>query len=275
MQLSIITINYNNLEGLRRTINSVMTQTWRDFEWIIVDGGSTDGSKELIEQTAANPNSNISWWCCEPDKGVYNAMNKGIAHAQGEYLNFMNSGDYFYSSTTLNEIFLLVQKHEVADIYYGDHIRYDGKQEKLYKSPSPFPLSILLKYGINHQSTFIKRELFKEELYDESLKIVADWKLFVKWMLSGRRFQYVSIPICFFENGGLCTTQEGIIAQEKDAVKNSLLSANIMADITELESYRSFAEIKEVKEYISERRLHRQFLGSFLRLALLFKNIGL
>ena len=85
MKLSIITINYNNKEGLQRTIDSVIGQTWHDFEWIIIDGGSKDGSKELIEQYQQY----FAYWCSEPDKGVYNAMNKGIKHAQGEYLLFL------------------------------------------------------------------------------------------------------------------------------------------------------------------------------------------
>ena len=92
MKLSIITINYNNCDGLQKTIDSVIAQTWRDFEWIVIDGGSTDGSKELLEQYKEH----FSYWCSEPDKGIYNAMNKGIAKANGDYLNFMNSGDAFY-----------------------------------------------------------------------------------------------------------------------------------------------------------------------------------
>ena len=80
MKLSIITVNYNNREGLQRTIDSVVSQTFRDFEWIVIDGGSTDGSKELIKQYA----DHFSYWVSEPDKGIYNAMNKGILKATGE-----------------------------------------------------------------------------------------------------------------------------------------------------------------------------------------------
>ena len=90
MILSIITINYNNSDGLQRTIESVLSQTWTDFEWIVIDGGSTDGSLDIIKKHA----SHFSFWCSEPDTGIYNAMNKGITHAKGEYLNFMNSGDW-------------------------------------------------------------------------------------------------------------------------------------------------------------------------------------
>ena len=88
MKYSIITVNYNNKEGLRNTIESVIHQTYRDFEFIVIDGGSTDGSAEVLKEY----DSQITYWVSEKDKGIYNAMNKGIAKATGDYLNFMNSG---------------------------------------------------------------------------------------------------------------------------------------------------------------------------------------
>ncbi len=100
MLLSIITINYNDKFGLERTIKSVQEQTFTNFEHIIIDGGSTDGSKEVIE---ANKNS-FSYWVSEPDKGIYNAMNKGIKEAKGEYLFFLNSGDHLNGQNALDKI---------------------------------------------------------------------------------------------------------------------------------------------------------------------------
>ena len=90
-KLTIITINFNHKEGLKRTIDSIVNQTFIGYEWIVVDGGSTDGSKELIEQYK----DHFAWWCSEPDKGVYNAMNKGISHATGEALPrlYISSGE--------------------------------------------------------------------------------------------------------------------------------------------------------------------------------------
>lgn len=123
MKLSIITVNYNNFDGLKKTAESILTQTWRDFEWIIIDGASTDGSREYIVDLNENLNKNgwnpISYWCSEPDKGIYNAMNKGIVKAKGDYLNFMNSGDGFYESDTLRKIYLYIVKGN-SDVYYGD-----------------------------------------------------------------------------------------------------------------------------------------------------------
>ena len=112
VKLSIITVNLNNLEGLKRTYESVVCQTFTDYEWIVIDGGSTDGSREFIEQHQ----DKFAYWCSEPDKGIYNAMNKGIVRAKGEYLNFMNSGDCFACEETLAGVF---GRERTADILYG------------------------------------------------------------------------------------------------------------------------------------------------------------
>ena len=100
MKYSIITVNFNNKEGLRKTIESVIRQSFRDFEYIVIDGGSTDGSADILKEYDAQ----IDYWVSEPDKGIYNAMNKGIVQAKGEYLNFMNSGDYFYDNQVLQHV---------------------------------------------------------------------------------------------------------------------------------------------------------------------------
>ena len=114
MKLSIITVNLNNRDGLQKTIDSVICQTFRDFEWIVIDGGSTDGSKELIEQYA----DHFAYWVSEPDKGIYNAMNKGIKVAKGEYLQFLNSGDSLWNETTLQGVVPFFSG--TTDIFYGD-----------------------------------------------------------------------------------------------------------------------------------------------------------
>jgi glycosyltransferase involved in cell wall biosynthesis len=170
MKLSIITINYNNKEGLRKTIDSVITQTFEDYEWIIIDGGSIDGSKELIEQYQQH----FAYWCSELDKGVYNAMNKGIEHARGEYLLFLNSGDALYDMNVLQKVYDI---HSNADIISGQVIRMDNnKLLRQYRS------SLLLQLyldTLNHQGTFIRKSLFNDNLYDENLKIVSDWKFWL------------------------------------------------------------------------------------------------
>lgn len=175
-KLSIITINYNNLDGLRRTIDSVICQTWKDYEWIVIDGGSTDGSKELIEQYQEH----FAYWCSEPDRGIYHAMNKGIAKAIGDYLIFMNSGDAFYNENVLDKVFSV---ERTADIITGQVVRSDNNQ--LLRRYDDNLLIQLYKDTLNHQGSFIKRDLFRNRRYDEDFKIVSDWKFWFETIMCG------------------------------------------------------------------------------------------
>ena len=192
MKLSIITINYNNLEGLKRTYESVVSQTCQDFEWIIIDGGSTDGSKEFIEEHQAQ----FAYWCSEPDKGIYNAMNKGIVKATGEYLNFMNSGDCFYDEHTLEKVF---SQELMADLVYGDWIRvYPDHEEYKAAPPKAFYATVFFD-NVCHQAMFIKCNVLRQRGYDDNMYILADWKRWIEMSLDGQTFQYIPLTICRFE----------------------------------------------------------------------------
>jgi glycosyltransferase involved in cell wall biosynthesis len=153
MKLSIITINYNNLEGLKRTYESVVSQTCQDFEWIIIDGGSTDGSKDFIEEHQAQ----FAYWCSEPDKGIYNAMNKGIVKATGEYLQFLNSGDNLVDDKVIEEFLALGWEEDVVSgdiILDGDinEIRYNPDEEELDFD------RMRSGAGVTHPSSYIKKK---------------------------------------------------------------------------------------------------------------------
>jgi len=196
MKLSIITINRNNAEGLQKTIESVVSQTFTDFEYIIVDGASTDGSLahfsspeggKLCEVISKEKGFHDCNWhtpygevkggfISEPDSGIYNAMNKGIQKATGEYLLFLNSGDWLYNKDVLKEVFA----HSITDdIFYGQEVK--ELNGKLIKSTLLdvyyLSFSSLKNSHIPHQCTFIKRTLFTEKigLYDENYKIISDW----------------------------------------------------------------------------------------------------
>ena len=198
MKLSIITVNLNNCEGLRRTIDSVVSQTYTDYEWIIVDGGSTDGSKELIEQNA----DRFSYWCCEPDNGVYAAMNKGISHANGEYVQFLNSGDWLYENDTLDRVFKIINNKD-ADIYYGDMVQVNNGGRL---NPCTYPDKLgffYFPYGnICHQATFYRRNLFEQNHYDESFSIVSDWALNLNLLFKGCTFKHIGQFIVYYDNLG-------------------------------------------------------------------------
>ena len=168
MKYSIITINYNNKEGLEKTIQSVLAQTSHDYQFIIIDGGSTDGSVDIIKQNA----DQIDYWVSEPDRGRYSAMNKGINQAIGDYLNFMNSGDTFHSPTVLEDI---AKMNFSEDIITGGF--YDQEKDiKHIIKPQEVTLLTMLKNTFNHQATFIKRHLFNKRLYDENYVIQSDAK---------------------------------------------------------------------------------------------------
>ena len=223
MKLSIITINYNNRDGLQKTIDSIVNQTWRDFEWIVIDGGSTDGSKELIEQYKEH----FSYWCSEPDKGIYNAMNKGIAKAKGDYLNFMNSGDGFYSPNTLEQVFSIGRND---DILYGDMIcKYQDGSCHIWSYPHKLSLLYLIAGYLGHPASFIKTSLLKENGYREDYKIVSDWQKFLEWFNQGKTFFHIDMFIVNFDTPGtsadttLCNAERDKVCCELFGIHNQQL----------------------------------------------------
>ena len=217
MLVSIITVNFNHLEGLKRTYESVVSQTFTDYEWIVIDGGSTDGSREFIEQHQ----DRFAYWCSEKDNGIYHAMNKGIRQAKGEYLNFMNTGDTFAGSKTLAGVF---SEQRTADILYGYMMHktvdgfayfYNNMKNKLYwfdLYPNTFP----------HQSSFIRRALFDVVgMYDEGCRVVSDSRWFAKAVLIHKAsYEFIPQKIALFEGDGIST--KGIPASERDRQKEGI-----------------------------------------------------
>ena len=171
-KLSIITINYNNKAGLQLTFDSVFSQVYKDFEYIVIDGGSNDGGKELVEAHQ----DKIDYWVSEADKGIYNAMNKGIRAAKGEYVYFLNSGDTFCEDDTLS---LVNDGIKVPlDFYYGD-LKLAGSADVIH-CPDTLTFDYFYKWTLPHQTVFIRRALFDELFYyNEDIKIVSDWEFFI------------------------------------------------------------------------------------------------
>ncbi len=229
MTISIITVNYNNKVGLQKTIDSVLCQTWKDFEWIVIDGGSTDGSKELIEQYKQQ----FVYWCSEPDKGVYHAMNKGIAKAKGEYLNFMNSGDAYYDQDVLQKISNLQTD---ADIIWGQVVSMD--KLKIIGSYCGNLLFQLYYANLCHQGTFIKRVLLNKFPYDESLKIVADWKFWLQTVIwKNVKVEQTNIVVALYDCTGMSSDTDGknceIHRMEREMIKVQFFPPLIMECIDE------------------------------------------
>lgn len=221
MTVSVITINYNNKAGLSETIESVARQTFNDIEYIIIDGGSTDGSKEVIE----NNRQHISYWVSEPDKGIYNAMNKGIAHATGDYCIFMNSGDCFYDETVIGKVVPCMMD---ADLVCGNTVMSDGSRVEARKE---ITFSSLFEHAICHQSCFIRTSLMKKHLYDESLKIVADRKFFVQALvLDNCSYQAVDVDIVRYDITGFSAQNPVASRLEYAKVLEELIPERIRMD---------------------------------------------
>lgn len=225
MKLSIITINFNNLEGLKKTAESVINQTWKEFEWIIIDGGSTDGSKEYIvklnDDLTRNGWNPIAYWCSEPDKGIYNAMNKGIVKAHGEYLNFMNSGDCFYENRTLDEF--MKKANLSADIIYGDWVFVHSDYESICKYNENFDIYDLYMRNICHQAMFIKSVHLHNEGFNEKYKIVADYAKWMSFALKGRTFERVDSIICKHDMFGISYQMQDLFNQERQEMLNNIV----------------------------------------------------
>ena len=194
MKLSIITINLNNATGLQKTIESVVLQTFTDYEYIIIDGGSTDGSVEVIKQYV----DKIYYWVSEPDRGVYHAMNKGIAQAKVEYCLFLNSGDWILQNDGLQYVF---DKNPVEDIFYCD--AQLGEKKRIY--PDQLTLLFFFESTITHQATFIKRSLFSTYgLYNEKYKIISDWEFFLKTIIKEQcSYQHIPFLFVYFDINGI------------------------------------------------------------------------
>jgi len=240
-KLSIITINYNNLEGLKRTIESVVNQTWQEFEFVVIDGGSTDSSPEYIESQSAK----IAYWVSEPDKGIYNAMNKGIAKASGEYLLFLNSGDELHNQKVLENN---IDAVHTEDFVYFDIYLLFANNAKIHKYPETLNYLIFMKGSLGHPTTFIKRDMFsKIGLYDESLKIVSDWKFFMIAILKyGCSSRKVNTILAKFYMNGISSNNETDVYLERQRVLKIYFSDYLR--LMELE--RFLKDIKKSKTIV-------------------------
>lgn len=249
-KVSIITISYNNAKGLLRTIESVVNQTYTDYEYIIIDGGSSDNSKQIIESFS----DRITYWVSEPDKGVYNAMNKGIAVAKGEYLHFLNSGDSYATSDVLERTFTkeytepLLRGIQICD--YGTHqVRWANLGDREVTLYDMFVNTLL------HQATFIRHDMFdKYGKYDETLKIVSDWKFFFQAILGGEKTAFLNFDIVLFEMEGISTNKshgERHLEERRRVIKE-LMPRNMLSDYERLRFLESDAYIAK---FIKSNRL--------------------
>lgn len=234
MILSIITINYNNAAGLEKTMRSVLSQTYTDFEYVVIDGGSDDGSLNVIKSFEGGFGNRLHW-VSEPDKGIYNAMNKGIGKSGGDYLEFLNSGDCLVDENVIGKMVDELSSSRYPSIIYGNMLKSmsDGRilRDRCFAGED-ITLQGMYHGCLNHSPAYIKKSLFdKYGLYDESLRICSDWKWYVSSIVLGEeRPVYVDMDVTLFDMTGISETNKDLLESERTSLLHEMIPAGILAD---------------------------------------------
>lgn len=255
MLLTVITINYNNASGLERTLQSVFAQTFKGFEYIVIDGGSTDGSKALIEKNAAN----INYWVSEPDKGIYNAMNKGIKAAKGEYVCFLNSGDTFYRKKILAQLQKKSYSSE-ADIIFSDlSVIEPNKHSYIKYYPNHIDFDFLICDSIAHPGCLIRKCLFQQYgYYNENLKIVSDWEWFIINICRHKlKTVHSNLIVANFYLDGISSSNQQMHLTEKNEVLNKHFSEQMeKINVIRLKGLKDIPKTTKLKRILAKRFLN-------------------
>ena len=228
MKLSIITINRNNAEGLEKTLRSVAAQSIREFEYVVIDGASTDGCVEVIKKYEAQF-AHLKW-VSEPDRGIYNAMNKGLRMTTGDYIQILNSGDCLASNDILERMLAALEEAGNPSILYGNMVKcFPDGRKMVDKCFAGQEITMLGMYTgtLNHDPAYIRRDLFeKYGYYDESLKIVSDWKWYMQAIILGdEKPQYVDLDVTLFDMTGISENADSkeMIRKERETVLKQLI----------------------------------------------------
>lgn len=218
MKISVVTINYNNKEGLLKTIISVISQTYKEFEFVVIDGLSNDGSVDILNDYKQS----ISRCVIEKDSGIYDAMNKGVVNSTGDYLLFLNSGDELFERNTLEKVVpLLCGEHFVT----GREYMHMG-ESPLYviHPPRKVDVDFLVYSSLRHQATFISREVFKKNMYDITYRLVSDWKLELEAIIFGSAsYKPINLIVDKYERDGATLRNKNAGRIEKEKVLLELL----------------------------------------------------
>lgn len=255
-KLSVVTINFNNCAGLKKTIESVVSQTNRSFEYVVIDGSSTDGSVDLLHEFSGS----IDFWESKPDKNEYDGMNKGIRNATGEYVMFLNSGDTFYSPGAVEQI-LSFDFNE--GFVYAD-VCVDYQSRKVIKRyPDILTSWFLFSEMICHQVQLIRKDLFRKfGDYDDSIKIVADYDFMIKVLLKGKvKYKHLPVVLAIYQWGGKSTQPEAAksIHDGKHSIQDKYFDRKILEVLRQFdrEVYQQYISILNSRSYKVMRILTR------------------
>ena len=246
---SIITVNRNNSAGLRRTLTSTVQQSFTDFEHVVVDGASTDGSIVVISEFR----DRLAYAVSEPDAGIYNAMNKGIAAAQGEFLLFLNSGDHLATRDSLENAAPHLGKHDLCyfDLDVCESAAAITPRTRVKTYPDTLRFSHFLNDTLPHPACFIRRSLFQRfGGYDETLKICADWKAFMLWVCRHNcSYEHISQVLSVYYADGVSSHPEsrGAIASEHNQVLQAEFPAFVQDGRDAIESRDALHQVAALR----------------------------
>jgi putative colanic acid biosynthesis glycosyltransferase len=193
--ITIVTVCLNDLERLKRTYRSILKQNYKNYQWLAIDGGSSDGTQDYLADTEAE-------WISESDSGLYDAMNKGLDRATGDYVVFMNAGDEFYDSQTLQNVASAIENSaDMPDFIYGDTVERDHHGLMMRKAPSH--TQKFRGMLVFHQAMYFRRDLIGGLRYDMEYRISADYDFSCRFMMKSNHILQIAAPLCIFESGGV------------------------------------------------------------------------
>lgn len=267
-KLTILTVNFNDKDGLIKTIESVKSQKFTDFEFIVIDGGSSDGSAEILKEYPI-----ITKWVSEKDNGIYHAMNKGIKMAGGDYLLFLNSGDHLYDKDTIQKVVNKIDGSK--DLYYGDAVFKRNNTDEIVTYPDELSFYFFTHNSLCHQASFIKRTLFEEIFYyNEELKIISDWEFMVYAVcLKNISYKHLDIIVSYYDFEGISSRPDSVvkIKEERAIVMNKYFSLFI-EDYNELAHLKHLTALKRIQNvlYIKQFPFAWKLLKGFSNFLLFF-----
>lgn len=253
--ISVVTVVYNAVAAIENTMQSVLEQTYNNVEYIVIDGGSTDGTVEVIKKYS----SRLAYWVSEPDKGIYDAMNKGIRKAHGEWINFMNAGDSFYAPDVLSKVF--GEGKYNADYMVGVANCSIGTYWKPVRTEFTYR-EVCAGGGVNHQASFIRLSLFSDDCYQIKYKIIADELFFVqKVVFEGCSYVCLPFIICNYDSNGISSNASSmIVKQERADFIKEYLPARLLADYRETDKMALKRLLCKTLWYVPKRILPKKIL---------------
>lgn len=271
--VSIITVCFNSEEHLEQTILSVLGQSYENIEYIVVDGGSTDGTLEIIRRY----DDGIAYWLSEPDDGIYDAMNKGISLSSGDLIGTINSNDWFVHDAVEKVVGAYIEDDR-ASVFHGNMYLIFAETGELYKVHRGTAETILRRFEMNHPTCFVRRDVYDTYRFRTEYRVAADYDLMLRLHFAGARFHHIDSPLVYFRIGGASSDyyrprveiyrlrhENGIISTPRYLWKRSTLVAKAawkrLKDAVVMALFKGDREHRVVIRYVQYRDSLLRALG--------------